>query len=78
MCSLALFESSAQQLVFRRAFGALRKCLGEPAHAARVFFKYWCLPRVSSDDARKILEERKKAWEGDKVLSELGEALRGE
>ena len=77
VCSLPLFGSSAQQLVFGRAYGALRKT-GEAAQAGRLFFKYWCLPRISSDDARRILEEHKKAWEGDKVLSELVEGLRGE
>jgi hypothetical protein len=76
-CALPLFGSSAQQLVFRRAYGALRKT-SEAALAGRLFFKYWCLPRISFDDARRILEEHKKAWESDKVLSELGEALRGE
>ena len=76
--SLPLFESSVQQLVFRRAYGALRKTLGDAAQAGRLFFKYWCLPRISSDEARRILEEHKKAWENDKVLSEIGKSLRRE
>jgi hypothetical protein len=77
MRSLSLFESSARQLVFRRAYGALRKSFDKPADVARVFFKYWCLPRLSSDGARKILERNKEAWGNDKVLSELAEALTG-
>ena len=77
MRSLTLFESSAQQLVFRRAYGALRKSFDKPADVARIFFKYWCLPRISSDDARKILEKHKGAWGNDKVLSELVQTLTG-
>lgn len=75
VCSLPLFGASAQQLVFRRAYGALMRT-GEAAQADRLFFKYWCFPRISSGDASKILEEHKKAWENDKVLGELGEAVR--
>jgi hypothetical protein len=75
MRSLSLFESSAQQLVFRRAFGALRKSFDKPADVARVFFKYWCLPRISSNDARKILEGHKVAWVNDKGISELAQVL---
>jgi hypothetical protein len=75
MRSLPLFKSSAQQLVFRRAYVALRKSFDTSADVARVFFKYWCLPRVSSDDARRILEGHKVAWVNDKVLSELAQTL---
>ena len=75
LCGLPLFGSSAQQLVFRRAYGALRKT-AEAAQAGRLFFKYWCLPRISSGDVGRILEEHKKAWESDNVLGELGETLR--
>ena len=76
--SLTLFQSSAQQFVFRRAYGALRKTVRETTQVGRFFFKYWCLPRISPDEARKILDEHKKVWEGDKVLVELSETLRGE
>ena len=75
MRSLSLFESSAHQLVFRRAYSALRKSFDKPADVARVFFKYWCLPRISSDDARKILEGHKVAWANDKGLTELAQVL---
>ena len=75
MRGLAMFASSAQRLVFRRSYGALRKFLDKPADVTRLFFKYWCLPRLSSEDARIILNARKEAWAQDKMLSELVQSL---
>jgi hypothetical protein len=74
---LPLFTTSAQQVVFRRSYGALRKLWDKPADIPRLFFKYWCLPRLSSDDVRRILEARKEVWGQDKSLTELGQSLIG-
>ena len=71
MRCLPIFASSAQQLGFRRSYGALQKYLDKPTDLARIFFKYWCLPRLSSDDTRSVLTAHKEAWENDKVLTEL-------
>lgn len=74
---LPLFATSAQKVVFRRSYGALRKHCDKPVDVPRLFFKYWCLPRLSSCDVRSILEARKEVWGQDKSLSELTQSLIG-
>src|SRR5205823_777552 len=71
---LPLFAVSAQESVFRRAYAALQGTWEKQADVPRLFFKYWCWPRCSSEDAATVLETHKDAWGQDKSLTELREA----
>jgi phage-related minor tail protein len=77
MRGLPIFSSSAQRLVFRRSYGVLRKLSAKPADAVRLFFKYWCLPRISMEETRSVLEAHKEVWRQDNVLAEFVQSLRG-
>jgi hypothetical protein len=72
---LPLFVLSAHEMAFRRAYGALRATWENHADLPRLFFKYWCLPRLSSGDVKNVLEAHKESWKQDKSLVELREAL---
>ena len=72
---LPLFAASAQESVFRRAYGALCSVCENQQQAARLFFKYWCLARCSQEDVLAVLEEHKNAWAQDKSLGELKAVL---
>jgi len=74
---LSLFEFSAYESLYRRAYASLLKACEKPEDAPRLFFKYWCLPRCSSEEVLGILDEYKEKWAQDKVLVELKERLRG-
>jgi hypothetical protein len=72
---LPLLARSAHEIVFRRAYSALRATSDKPGDAPRLFFKYWCLPRSTPDDAIPVLDAHKEVWAQDKSLTELREAL---
>ena len=72
---LPIFALSAHQAIFRRGYGAIRATCENPNDAARLFFKYWCLPRCSADEVKTTLEAHKDSWAQDKALMKLGEEL---
>lgn len=74
---LPLFKLSANENVFRHAYAALVKSCEKPEHAPRLFFKYWCLPRCSTEEVVTVLNAHKEKWAQDKLLIELTEALQG-
>lgn len=72
---LPLFKMSANEAIFRRAWGALRATADQAEDVSRLFFKYWCLPRLEPQDVSAVLEAHKDAWASDKSLMALREAL---
>lgn len=72
---LPLFKMSANEAIFRRAWGALRATVDQAEDVSRLFFKYWCLPRLEPQDVSAVLEAHKDAWVSDKRLMALREAL---
>jgi hypothetical protein len=72
---LPLFTSSAQETLFRRAYGALREACENKRDAPRLFFKYWCLPRCLPEDVKAVLVAHKDLWGQDRSLVELREGM---
>lgn len=72
---LPLFKMSANEAIFRRAWGALRATVDQAEDVSRLFFKYWCLPRLEPQDVNAVLEAHEDAWVSDKSLMALREAL---
>ena len=75
MQRLPLFKMSANEAIFRRAWGALRATADQAEDVSRLFFKYWCLPRLEPQDVNAVLEAHKDAWVSDKSLMALREVL---
>jgi hypothetical protein len=75
LISLPMFAISAQKAMYRRAYGALKIVCGDPLDVERLFFKYWCLPRITTQDALTIIEAHKESWGQDSSLCELRQAL---
>ena len=71
MLELPLFSTSSREIAYRRAYAALRTVIDEPQDAPRLFFKYWCLPRLSSTAVQGIVEVNKQDWGQDQSLMQL-------
>jgi hypothetical protein len=71
---LPLFSASSQTLLYRRSYSALRGLVPEADDLLRLFFKYWCLPRIPWADAQSILEAHKEEWRQDDLLIQRIEA----
>jgi hypothetical protein len=69
---LPLFALPSQNVVLRHCYSAVRAVVGHRSDdARRVFFKYWCLPRLSSACAANVCRVRKEKWATDEFLAGL-------
>ena len=69
---LPLFALPSQNVVLRHCYSAVRAVVGHRSDdARRVFFKYWCLPRLSSECAANVCRTRKEKWATDEFLAGL-------
>jgi hypothetical protein len=66
---LPLLATSAEQIAHRRAYAALQKHAQN--EALRLFFKYWCLARITAEASREIIESHKQDWQQDQTLVDL-------
>jgi hypothetical protein len=71
---LPLFSISSNEVGYRRSYSALRAVIPVADDAPRMFFKYWCLPRLSSDAVQSIFEAHKEDWRQDQALLRCMEA----
>jgi hypothetical protein len=76
---LPLFSLSSQEIGYRRSYCALQSVITTADDAPRIFFKYWCLPRLSSDAIQRVFEAHKEDWRYDQTLLQCMEvAIRDE
>jgi hypothetical protein len=72
---LPLFTTSAQRMVYRRAIAGLKLSKNNSEDIARLFFKYWVLPRLTSSDVIRVLETYQEKWKHDSSISEFAQSL---
>jgi hypothetical protein len=72
---LPLFSVSSREITYRKSYSALKAVIDKAADAPRLFFKYWCLPRLSMIQVRGVLASRKEDWRQDQSLLALIDAV---
>jgi hypothetical protein len=75
---LGLLSTSSVELIYRKSYAALRTIVGNASDSSRLFFKFWCLPRLSPPEIRRILEVHKNDWKQDQSLMNLKQAFTAE
>jgi hypothetical protein len=72
---LSLFATSANRMIYRRAISALKILKENDNEITRLFFKYWVLPRLKSDEITRVLEAYQEKWKSDSSITELAQFL---
>jgi hypothetical protein len=70
---LPMFSAPSSGAVYRRGYAALRKRVSDVKDARRIFFKYWCFPRLPRQFVEQIVAAHRQEWERDELLMRLAE-----
>ena len=75
MIGLPLFSVSSHEVAYRRAYSALRSVIPKAENAPRVFFKYWCFPRIPPAAVHSVFQAHKQDWQQDQTLIQSMERI---